>query len=264
MEKPEIFILIVIYNKKCTDLMPFFQAFFEKECTLMVYDNSAHDLGNRAFCEAYNVVYLGGNGNQGLSKAYNVAVEYCRHREENGYLCIFDDDTTIIGDYLDVLTRATVTGEKAVFVPLLRVGSKIISPAILKENFHCRFFTDKEEVEAYHGDRLTALNSGMVIHLSIFEHYRYDERLFLDGIDHTFMKDMRVRQIPVRILDFQLEHHISSFEKPTIDSAIHRFRIFKNDVKVFAGSRYRSILWRRLLKLTLQYRTLAFFKQYKV
>lgn len=228
----------------------------------MVYDNSTHDFGNRAFCEAHNVVYLGGNGNQGLSKAYNAAVDACLARDNRGFFCIFDDDTNVSGDYLDALAQATSGGEEAVFVPLLRAEDKIISPAILKSNFHCRFFVGREEAESYHGDHLTALNSGMAVPLSIFQHYRYDERLFLDGIDHTFMKEMRIRQIPIRILDFKLEHHISSFEKPSIDSAIHRFRIFKNDVKVFAGSRYRSILWRRMLKLTLQYKTTAFYKEY--
>lgn len=262
MQQLKFFMLIVVYNKKCTELMPFFQAFEKRDCTLIVYDNSVTDLGNRAFCEACDVVYLGGKGNRGLSKAYNAAVESCFSRGEDGYLCLFDDDTMVTGDYLDHL-KESATGERAIFVPLLYAENRLISPAKLKNNFHCSFFADKEAALAYDGHRLTALNAGMAIPLSLFDHYRYDERLFLDGIDHTFIKDMIARKVPVRIFDFAMEQRLSSFEKPPLERALHRFRIFKKDVKVFAGRQYRRVLLRRMLKLTLQYKTAAFWKEYK-
>ncbi|HMM07260.1 MAG TPA: glycosyltransferase [Clostridiales bacterium] len=259
MKQLKVYILVVIYNKSCKEMLPFFDCVIKAENSPMVFDNSTQELDNRSFCEEKGIVYLGGRGNLGLSRAYNEAIDYCTTQGEDGVICFFDDDTVITKDYLDAVKQGN-TGESGVFVPLLKSGTKLISPAILKENYHCTFFDKKEDVFGYQGHNLTALNSGMAVTLTVFADYRYDERLFLDGIDHKFMMDMAKRAVPVHILDCTLVHHLSALEKPSIESALSRYEIFKKDVKVFAGDAYKSILWRRTLKLTLQYKTFAFLK----
>lgn len=255
-----LFILIVIYNKDCSDFLPLFRRLMTEDCNVIVYDNSTSVGNNAVVCQENGVVYLGGKGNMGLSKAYNSAAEYCLNQSKRGFLCLFDDDTDIPNSYITEV-RKHIGEEKTVLLPMLYCGEQLISPAILKPNFHCEFFADLDAIKGYQGSALTALNSGMAISLSIFSDYHYDERLFLDGIDHRFVSDMKKAGISFYFLDCCLKHELSALEKPSFESALHRFRIFKNDVSVFAGNRWRRVLLRRGLKLTLQYRTTAFLKE---
>ena len=255
-----VFLLIVVYNKDCRDFLPLYRRLMAEGGSVIVYDNSTAVADNAAVCRENGIVYLGSKGNKGISKAYNEAAAYCLGRSEDGFLCLFDDDTVIPPDYIAEVKKHNGAG-KAVLLPMLYSGEKLISPAILKPDFHCDFFSCPEEAKKYSGPSLTALNSGMAVSLKVFADYRYDERLFLDGIDHRFMKDMKKAGVPFYFLDCGLKHELSAFEKPPLESALHRFRLFKSDIRVFDENRWRKILFRRALKLTVQYRTLMFLKE---
>lgn len=255
-----VFLLIVIYNKDCCDKLPLYRRLLAEGCTVIIYDNSTAVFHNDAVCRENGIVYLGGKGNMGISKAYNEAAAYCRNQSEEGFLCLFDDDTAIPLDYIAEVKKYNGS-EKAVLLPMLYGGETLISPAILKSNYRCDFFPGPEAVKAYRGPSLTALNSGMVVSLKVFADYRYDERLFLDGIDHRFMDDMKKIGVPFYFLNCGLKHELSVLEKPSLKSALHRFHLFKNDIRIYDEKRWRRILYRRALKLSLQYRTCLFFKE---
>ncbi|MEG2658137.1 MAG: hypothetical protein RSA04_02280, partial [Clostridiales bacterium] len=40
-------------------------------------------------------------------------------------------------------------------------------------------------------NEFTGINSGMALRLALFKNYRYDEHIFLDYIDHNFIREMR-------------------------------------------------------------------------
>ena len=256
-----IYLLIVVYNKDCRELTDKFLNLKAAGASVIVYDNGHRTYDNSQVCKDAGVVYLGGNGNKGLSVAYNETISYCLRFSEKGMICLFDDDTSIPPDYVSAVMQYAEDGS-SILLPLLYSGETLISPAVLKKDFHCRFFSSFEEAQSYRGSSFTALNSGMAIPLKLFLDYHYDERLFLDGIDHHFMADMADKKVPFRVMNFQLEHHLSAMEKPSLESALHRFNIYQKDIRVFAEKRWRRILFRRILKLTLQYHTFAFVKKF--
>lgn len=42
-------------------------------------------------------------------------------------------------------------------------------------------------------ENMSAINSGMIIKSEIFRDYQYDENMFLDFVDHDFMRTMKNR-----------------------------------------------------------------------
>ena len=99
---------VVVYNKRCAD-SPTCQALKALDnlpLSVLIYDNSTADYGNRAYCEENGWVYLGGNGNMGISKAYNACVNYLTEQAFVGYICLFDDDTHLDPTYFSHLQQS--------------------------------------------------------------------------------------------------------------------------------------------------------------
>ena len=99
----------------------------------------------------------------------------------------------------------------------------------------------------------------MVIHLKLFENYRYDENLFLDYVDHHFMMDMQNKN--VQVLDCVIHQEFSAEEKTSLESCLNRFRIFKKDSKYFYSNhklQYFFVVYKRAVRLIFQYKSLRF------
>ena len=68
---------IVIYNKSiensitCKNIL----SFNEDSIEILIVDNSTSNYGNKTYCEKKNIKYISMGGNQGLSKAYNAAID---------------------------------------------------------------------------------------------------------------------------------------------------------------------------------------------
>lgn len=258
--------IVVVYNKRCAD---------SQTCTglsagenpvsrVLVYDNSTTNVveENRAFCERHGWMYLGGTGNNGLSKAYNACMDALNG--ETGVVCLFDDDTTVDGAYFESLNRGLAQSDAELLVPVIFSGGSLISPCIRQPDYRCRLFDSEQALRAYTGSELTAINSGMAIDLSVFADYRYDEHVFLDGIDHTFVEDQKKLGRKIYILDYRCNHEFSGMEKPPMKSAMVRFRIFAKDFKYILRdkkSAYFLLAGRRALHLTVQYRSLSFLTE---
>ena len=256
--------LVVVYNKACAD-SPTCQALSEisnTAATVLIYDNSTQDFGNRAYCQAHNWVYLGGTGNVGLSKAYNACIAYLSAQHFDGYLCLFDDDTQITASYFSALGEAIKTGGQ-IFLPIIYSGDMLLSPSLLTPDYRGRLFKNEQELFEYAGNYMTAINSCMALDFSLFHSYRYDENIFLDGIDHNFLKDMHKQERKFCVFPYQCNHGFSGTEKPPVKSALVRFRIYAKDYKYILRNNKKSFLWlvgKRALHLTVQYKTLAFIK----
>lgn len=264
-EKCRIAAAVVVYNVFCGD-SPTCQALAriaERDgITVLIYDNSTRPLGNDAYCAEQGWVYLGGQGNMGISKAYNRCVEYLLRETQTDILCLFDDDTQVDAQYFACL-REAVTRDAKIFVPLLYAGGELLSPCMIDPGHRFRRFSGEEEALRYTGDQLSAINSCMALDLSLFSDYRYDENIFLDGVDHSFIADMRARGEKIRVFPYRCNHGFSGMEKPSREAALNRFRIFAKDYAyILRDNRraYRRLVGRRALRLTVQYRTLAFLR----
>ena len=257
------FALVVLYNKTCADSAACRALANLSEVSVLLYDNSTRDYGNRAWCEGKGWEYLGGEGNRGLSVAYNACIDRLSARGEEGYVCLLDDDTRLTGEYFQALDRALEAHPGAgILVPRVISQGRLLSPC-RKVGAFASAFADEAALLAAPKETWSAINSGMAISLRLFDGYRYDEHIFLDGVDHQFVEDMRARGEALHLIDYTCEQAFSGHERPPVESALTRFSIFARDeayiLRGHAGDYWR-VVGRRALKLTAQYRTGAFLK----
>ena len=254
---------VVIYNTACQDSPTCRGLQKLSDVTVLIYDNSTRNFGNRAFCESAGWVYLGGQGNLGLSKAYNACIDHLKETGEADMLCLFDDDTDLEPAYFEALKKAREQTDSRIFAPVIFAGDSLISPCILDAGHKVRMFADEEEAKAYSGENLSAINSCMAIDLGIFDDFRYDENIFLDGIDHNFTQTMKARGEKIHMLAYRCNHGFSGVEKPAKAAALARFQIYAKDYAYILRENkpaYWRLVGKRALRLTAQYKSLAFLK----
>ncbi len=260
-----IWAVVVVYNIRCQESQTCqaLKKLNNDGIRVIIYDNSTKDMGNCDYCRDSGWVYLGGNGNMGISKAYNACIDYLKSEKQQGLLCLFDDDTELDGEYFEKLIAAySKCGEK-IFVPLIFAAGSLISPCILKKGHRVVAFKDEEQALAYSGNELSAINSCMAIDLSVFDDYRYDENIFLDGVDHYFTTQMREKGIKITVFDYRCNHAFSGTERPPKESAKIRFGIYAKDYKYILKNdklSYLRLVGKRALSLCVKYKTLEFLK----
>ena len=256
--------IIVVYNQSCTQSLTCQQllALGKDAPEVLVFDNSTRDFGNRDFCRDAGWVYLGGQGNLGLSKAYNACIDHLKGQGFAGFVCLFDDDTAVTGEYFLALRSAIAAGGQ-LFVPFIYSGSQLLSPCRITPSHKSILFPDEKTAMTYTGSDISAINSAMAMDMALFEDYRYDENIFLDGIDHTHLQKMAAKNIRPVLLDVRFHHNFSGNEKPPRAAALTRFRIFARDYAyIFREnkSRYWFLVGKRAVRLTLQYKSPLFLK----
>lgn len=99
----------------------------------------------------------------------------------------------------------------------------------------------------------------MAISLEIFKNYRYNEEIFLDYVDHNFIRDMRKQKRKIQIVKTYLQQSFSS-NIYDMKKELARLDIFQKDIQVFykqgIGNRifYHYTMLRRRMKLAIKYK----------
>lgn len=248
--------ILVIYNKSLQKSCAYGQL-RDEDIQLIVCDNSTEENENARTAETDHVTYLHMNGNQGLSKAYNRAIDYIAETfqpQNEDLICIFDDDTMIPPEYFYKIKE-----EKGkILLPVVRDSKGIMSPVILKDGIAKRF-QNKEDALKAERKFLSGINSGMAVRMEIFKKYRYNDEMFLDYIDHMFIMDMRKQKIYPQVFDVEMEQHFSAAEDDK-ETARKRFAMQKKDLRVFYGSdrrKYWYVVIKKHIKLVIKYRDLT-------
>jgi GT2 family glycosyltransferase len=130
-------------------------------------------------------MYLNMGGNVGLSKAYNRVLD--KLKGKNGIIIWFDDDTNITQEYFDELAKnADKRNDIDIFAPIIcGQDGKFYSPN------EARFFKNKQlknENDELNMKKFNAINSCTAVRLRVYENYRYNEKIFLDQVDHIFLR----------------------------------------------------------------------------
>lgn len=256
--------LVVVYNISCPDSLTC-RKLEEQKSSLFdvtVFDNSLRDYGNDSFCRQKGWHYLGGKGNLGLSKAYNEAIANFPALSEGDYLCLLDDDTQLQDGFFEKVQKQIDGHPSAdILLPILKQNGTIVSPSTGKSRKP--FFATEEECLLADTQTIAAFNSGMIIRLSVFRAYRYDERIFLDGVDHAFIRDMKKEKKNILVLPVFAEQQYSGGEKGPFEGALVRFRIFARDYRILyehSPKQYWFIVGKRALHLSLMYRNPVFLR----
>lgn len=248
----KIGIIVVVYNHWCGDSQTCkaFQDSTVAPDRILIMDNSTGDYGNEEYCAEQGWLYCSMGGNQGLTKAYNRGLERLKDRVD---LVVWaDDDTLFPQDYIATLLEYAEKNPQAeVFLPVVKSENYFLSPAIFREEkvFPITSLRDLE------GEEMTAINSGMAVRSSVYDSYRYDERIFLDFVDHDFMGWCRANGVNFCIMERMLiQQSFFGDSRPSAKSRRIRARIYSKDYRVFYSKFGRGplrisleVLWYRLL-----------------
>lgn len=223
--------LIVIYNKSLKESLTLNSIAGEKGVEIYIADNSTKDYKNAEYALRQGYHYFDMGGNTGLSKAYNRVISQLEKNED--LICLFDDDTRVGSGYFETLRKAAKQqGNIDIFAPIVRDRKGILSPCVFKVLKGIRV----RDVEKIPKNNISVINSGLAIRLRVFNDYKYDEGLFLDYIDHAFIKDVINRdKSKIHIMDAIIEQNFSGSSRLNAKENKERFLIFKKDMGYFCG-----------------------------
>ena len=247
--------LVVVYNISLDDSLTLSTIKQMPGVDIYVADNSTREMGNRALAKTAGYHYTDMGGNMGLSKAYNAVIDSLA--KDDSLICIFDDDTAVDSRYFDMLKAdAAAYPMIDVFAPIVKDTEGILSPCIQKGLRGIRV-SDLSQLPE-HG--VSAVNSGLAVRLQVFKDYRYDEELFLDFVDHAFIRDVLGQaRSKMRVMDAVLQQCFSASEKQEKSNALKRLNIYKKDAFVFAkkygicAGCVRLLVLMRRVRLLLKY-----------
>ena len=263
-------IITVVYNQLISNCGIVKQFTVEDFSTNIIFvDNSTNEEisnKNKNFCLLSNFSYVNMHGNSGLSKAYNKAISDIIKKKES-WVIICDQDTEITKDFL-LYYKNSIEGnpDKLVFCPIINDSVGIMSPSELKgkKYKHSKITDFNKSIEKY-----SFINSCMCINSTVFESVEYDENLFLDCVDHDFVKAVRKTfsgNVFFVMSELEIFQNFSGVTKNSFDSDIIRFKIYLKDARYFYKKWYKSArsanisLFIRALKLSLQHKNFVFLK----
>lgn len=233
MEK--IYTVVVMYNSNINESQTCKRLVSIKNHDIepIIVDNSTFDNDNEVLCVRRNWKYISMGGNKGLSKAYNKALDYLA--EKKGIVVWFDDDTNVTQKYFDELEKEySKKRECSIFVPVIQgQDGRYWSPNSVS------FFRNKQlknKDGKIDDSKFNAINSCTAVDLEVYENYRYDERLFLDQVDHKFFEDQRNLNRKFDKLDVVIQHNFSTREKKkSIEDVKKRYVIMIPDFLRFCS-----------------------------
>lgn len=265
---PHFYVIIVLYNEYVDSALVY--SLFFNECSLRLFfvDNSTiEDIrnSNKRFSSQNNCSYIDMNGNSGLSAAYNTVISQIIQEVydvNNKWIVIFDQDTKIPSHFIDSLVCELKTNNfmENIYVPLVFDKIGVLSP--------CRFsgLRFKRLKYIHLTENTSFINSGMCIPLSFFKNCSYDKNIFLDFVDHDFVKTIRKLYGNVFKLmnSISLDQNFSVTSQASKDKVLHRYKIYCNDARTFykkwscfyIGS--MCFVFLRALKLSIVYRDSVF------
>lgn len=252
-----IYILIVIYNELIKDSSTYKTLSDTDDAINFIFiDNSTeHDIkkNNRNYVDSIAATYIDMQGNKGLAKAYNTAIATIDKISIN-WIITCDQDTMFDIGYIKCLRETLETCDYKIIAPNAVASKKKISP-----------------VKKFYGIRLRNyyINSGMVYRADVFNSARFEEELLVDYIDFDLQNQLFNAGFEIGEFEQIISQSFSGFEKPPVSSAKKRFEIFTKDSIVYASKWQkqacvtRLLLFRRTLRLLLEYRDYSFYRLLK-
>jgi len=227
----DIVAIIVAYNSSCQDSISY-RRLNEKGIDIVVCDNSTSDYGNKEIVENDHNIYVSMGGNKGLSKAYNAALD--RIGSQYKFICLFDDDTDMGDDYFNKVLEYINSSSAEIFLPVVKTKTRILSPCQFKK----KRAVEVKDLDHIDKDNISAINSGMIINAHVFDNYRYNENIFLDYIDHDFMREMNKQHRKVQIMMDNVLNQDFSMETNSLESSYKRLCILNHDLKEYYKEDY--------------------------
>lgn len=232
MHKMSFHVVIVLYNKLLTCSLAI-QNLKEMDIDLLhiiILDNSTERnicSKNKDLASKWGIAYYAMDGNIGLSKAYNFALDLLKENNKKDIVVWLDDDTNITEQYFVSLREKIETTDCEVFVPIIYGQDGVIySPnevGILKNTYL------KDPISSIDYRKFNAINSCLSVKLEIYEDYRYDERLFMDSVDTKFFDYLRSKGTKFCILPISIQQNF--FQRNPYLESNKTWNRFENRIK---------------------------------
>ena len=180
--------VIVIFNKQITDSITCreIKKVSNFNIEIIIVDNSERNQGNEQICRMRGYSYINMNGNKGLSKAYNAAIE----NTNADIIILFDDDTELSNDYFETLNKAILNNPNVdIFAPIVYGQDGIIYSPNEFNFLRNRFIKLPDQTISQ--NKFNAIASCLAIRRRVFDGYRFNERLFVDQVDQYFFCEQR-------------------------------------------------------------------------
>lgn len=245
----DLYSILVIYNESVLNSPTYLFCQQHKDIHVIVCDNSTFEQYNKEVVEKDGFTYISMNGNKGLSKAYNKALDEI---PKSGFVVLLDDDTQLNEEYYQILASLDETVD--IYLPIVETQNGMISPAIIQKDI-----VSKSDGIDISYEEITGINSGMIINLDCFKEYRFDERLFLDYVDHFFIRDMKKRNKRIQVLPVKIQQNFSA-ESTNKETSRKRFSIFKQDSQIFYQNKKTCsyVINKRRLRLMINHKDVRF------
>lgn len=265
-----IYILTVLYNTNVNNSNVSVQQNFSNNLKFVFVDNSTNiqiKNMNLDFAQEHksDFIYVDMQGNKGLSKAYNKVLDMINPVEED-YIIILDQDTVFDSNIFNKYVAYIENNPNVnVICPIVKDSKGVMSPSIIR-GVNNKHILNVNEIDKTSINEYSFINSGMCIKGSVFLSIKYDESLFLDFVDHDFVRQIKNHNFTIRIcFDIVLNQNFSGVTKNSYEQDFNRFKIFIKDAKVyyskyFPKKNFKIILLKRTLKLTLIHRKIDFIK----
>ena len=174
-----------------------------------------------------------------------------------------DQDTYISSEYFKKLNELIISRPEVwIKVPIVKDEKHYLSPSLIK-NYSVKRIESIEEIKK--SKNITAINSGMAVYSKVFEEMNYDERFFLDYIDHNFIKEYKEKfNGDIDIINSTLKQSFSDDEHDNILGDKTRFKIYLYDFRLFCGKSFSGRIYYcvkvlyRAVKLTIIYKKSVF------
>ena len=230
--------VIIIYNKKITESITY-NSIKDSNLNILLFDNSTKEEClnyNLNYTQDKNLNYISKNKNLGLSKAYNLAINYFKDKNIS-HLILFDDDTNVSNEYLSLLNNFKFI-DNVCYAPIIYNENKIVNPTYHDDNYLIEYFKIKnyntidDIKKIVKTNKLFAINSGLIIPYKIFEKFHYDEKIFLDCVDHYFCREIYKLGYYIDIFPAELKqtYNVCNLNKNTKKANDHRLDIRLKDI----------------------------------
>lgn len=179
---------VVVYNKEINESITCQRIKeIDADIDILVLDNSEKTNNNKKFCKENEIRYISMEGNKGLSRAYNKAVE---NSLDSDVIILLDDDTEVTEVYFNKLKEAVEAHPDIdIFAPIIKGQDGVIySPN--EFNFLRNHFIVSADQEVTQ-DSFNAIASCLAIRMRVFDNYRFNENLFVDQVDQFFFCEQR-------------------------------------------------------------------------
>ena len=271
LKKNQLLFGIVCFRERfweCSSFIRLHQSYLESQSSeplhIFVFDNTDSKdwfIDYPSFEDNIKITYQRNPSNPGISFAYNRIGDFAKNNDFE-YIVFFDQDSELTKNTYSVYENFSKKNILAA-APKVISQNQLISPSKYI-NYRSYLYDDLSSKKILLNGN-SCINSGLMVKTSIFfETGAYNENLRLDFCDHDFIERLGTTAKELHILPYELHQNFST-DTNTLEQALFRFRLFDKDLSAFKKNRNKLLItllvdFPHLLRLTMQYKTLAFLK----